>query len=506
MKSEQIVAKAIRFLKDQDLEITPEAFSKAFCREMKKEGFYHEECDRLERFIARLDEGYQKLIKNYAPKNINELVQFLISQVNRLNPTEASEYLTAQYILIVKILRVVKELRHKEIAKLASTTLDKLENTRNSELLFGLAREWDSMGANYKPTEFEPVKSILAFKSHYLDDLAIELESFLDRGNRNLEGLVSAVADGLKPSFSQDEAEFELFKKSLQNNPSALFQKKTQGELGRMVSKRVFLDNEAIREKIFELDDMLDGYYKDFSSSMEISEQGSEKVDSIKKLIEDSNEGDFDSFRLKLSALVTALGVDMDQAALTLKSGLSQMKSLKLEVKILESELENAKLEARTDFLTQIANRKTLDEEMEWLEELYLSSDSNYSVIIFEIDRFKEINDLYGHLAGDVALTSFAQIMKKKFRDTDIIGRFGGEVFMAILPKTDANEAKNYAEEVRVAIEATRFVYKENRIIVTASVGLAERKNTLSIKELIKAADFELHNAKETGGNKVYPI
>ena len=157
------------YLKEQDLDVTPEACSKAFCREMKKEGFYHEECDRLERFVARLDDGYQKLTKNYAPKNINELVQFLISQVNRLNPTEASEYLTAQYILILKILRVVKELRHKEIAKLASTTLDKLENTRNSELLFGLAREWDSMGANYKPTEFDLIKPILAFKSPVTD-------------------------------------------------------------------------------------------------------------------------------------------------------------------------------------------------------------------------------------------------------------------------------------------------------------------------------------------------
>lgn len=505
MRLEQIAAKAIKFLKEQDLEITPDSFQKAFCREMKKAGYYHEECDRLERFIARLDEGYQKIIKNYAPKNINELVQFLISQVNRLNPSEASEYLAAQYLLITRILKTVKELRHKEIAKLSSTTLDKLENTKNSELLFGLAREWDSMSANYKPTEFDLVKPFLPLKSHYLDDLAIEMESFLDRGNRNLEGLVLAVTEGLKPSFSHDEKEFELFKKSLQNNPSALFQKKTQSELERMVSKRVFLDNEAIREKIFELDDMLDGYYKEFSASMEMSEQGSQKIDSIKKLIEDSNEGNFDSFRLKLSALVTALGVDMDEATLSLRNGLSQMKSLKLEIKILEGELASAKQEARTDFLTQIANRKTLDEEIEWLEELYLASEHNYSVIIFEIDNFKEINDLYGHLAGDVALTSFAQIMKKKFRDTDIVGRFGGEVFMAILPKTDANEAKNYAEEVRAGIEATRFVYKENRIVVTASAGFADRKNTLSAKELVKSADFELHNAKQSGGNQVYP-
>lgn len=507
MRLEHIAARAIKFLKEQDKEITPEEFQKAFCREMKKEGYYHEECDRLPRFIARLDDGYQKLIRNYAPKNINELVQFLISQVNRLNPSEANEYLTAQYVLTLKILKALKRVRHKEMAKLASSTLDKIENTRNIELLFASAREWDSLGANFKSDEFDQIGLFLSLKAYYLDDVALEIKNAFEKEGNNLASLAEAALKALKPSFyDETDKELEEFSKSVLNSPLKLLQRKTQGELERLSQKRVALDNESVRQKLYELGGILDAHYEELNNTLGAQENGVKGIESLKKYIEDGEGGDFDSFKLKLNSLVTALEVDIEGAVLSLKSSMAQMKALRLEVKILESELENAKKEAGTDYLTKIANRKTLDEELDWLEELYIGSDDyNFCIILFEIDDFKEINDSYGHLAGDVALGAFAQIMKKKAKEGDTVGRFANEAFMTILPKASKEEALTFAEEVRVKVEETKFVYKESRIRVSVSAGVAERKAAPNLRELIKAADLELHNARSAGGNRVCP-
>ncbi|HOI84011.1 MAG TPA: GGDEF domain-containing protein, partial [Campylobacterales bacterium] len=226
---------------------------------------------------------------------------------------------------------------------------------------------------------------------------------------------------------------------------------------------------------------------------------------SIKKLIEDSNEGDFEAVKVKLTALVTALDSDINEAIGAIRSEQGQMESLKQKIKTLESELESAKEEAGIDFLTKVVNRRVIDEEMERFEELFLRFDDNYSVVFFDIDYFKKINDNYGHMAGDVVLASFAQILKKKSRDMDIVGRFGGEEFVTILPKTDLAGAKAYAESIRAAVEKTKFIYKETRIEVTVSCGCAERKSTPSLKELIKASDEQLYKAKQSGRNRVFP-
>lgn len=506
MKLDQIAARAIKSLKEQHRELTPSEFERAFCKELKKEGLSHEDCDKLNKFIARLDDGYQKLIKGYAPKTIDEFVQFLISQVNRLNPSEANEYLSAQYILIQKVLKASKQLRHKDTAKLASMTLDKIENTKNSELLMNLAKEWDSVAANYKPNEFTRLDQYAQIKSHFLDEVAAELKLAFEKTALNVDDLVILVLEGLKPSFTKEmQKELEVFGKNLLNDPGQISQKRVQHEVKSLVSKRVFLDNKAIKSKISEIDSIVTRCYAKISGVGEVSAKGAQKVGSIKKLIEDSNEGDFEAVKVKLSALVTALDSDINEVIGAIRSEQGQMESLKQKIKTLESELESAKEEAGIDFLTKVVNRRVIDEEMERFEELFLRFDDNYSVVFFDIDYFKKINDNYGHMAGDVVLASFAQILKKKSRDMDIVGRFGGEEFVTILPKTDLAGAKAYAESIRAAVEKTKFIYKETRIEVTVSCGCAERKSTPSLKELIKASDEQLYKAKQSGRNRVFP-
>jgi len=506
VRLEQIVARAIKSLKEEHKEITPNEFQRAFCKEMKKEGLSHEECDKLQKFITRLDEGYQKLIKGYSPKTLDELIQFLISQVNRLNPSEANEYLSAQYILIQKILKATKQLRHKDAAKLASMTLDKIENTKNSELLLSLSKEWDSMAANYKPNEFARLEQFTPVKSYFLDEVSAELKLAFEKTTHNSDDLAILILEGLKPSFTKEmQKELELFGKNLLNDPMQISQKKVQNDIKALVSKRVFLDNKSIKGKISEIDSIVTKCYAKISGVTDVSAKGAQKVGSIKQLIAESKEGDFEAVKVKLVALVSALDGDISDVMNTLKSENSQMENLKQKIKNLENELESAKEEAGIDFLTKLANRKVLDEEMERFDELYLRFDDNFSLVFFDIDFFKKINDNYGHMAGDVVLASFAQILKKKSRDMDIVGRFGGEEFVTILPKTDLQGAMAYAEAIRAAVEKTKFIYKETRIDVTVSCGCAERASSKNLKELIKASDEQLYKAKQNGRNRVYP-
>jgi diguanylate cyclase (GGDEF)-like protein len=300
------------------------------------------------------------------------------------------------------------------------------------------------------------------------------------------------------------QKELELFAKKVLNEPTMISQKRVQSEIKSLVAKRIYLDNKEIKQKISEIDGMVTRCYAKISGITDANVSGAQKVGSIKKLIEESREGDFEAVKVKLSALVAALDNDISGALTALKEEHAQMVAMQQKIKSLESELESAKEEAGIDFLTKLANRKVIDEELERFEGFFLRFKDNYSVVFFDIDYFKKINDTYGHMAGDVVLTSFAQILKKKSRDMDIVGRFGGEEFIAILPKTDIEGARTYAESIRVAVEKTKFIYKETRIEVTVSAGCAERKSTKSLKELIKTSDERLYKAKQNGRNRVF--
>jgi diguanylate cyclase (GGDEF)-like protein len=113
------------------------------------------------------------------------------------------------------------------------------------------------------------------------------------------------------------------------------------------------------------------------------------------------------------------------------------------------------------------------------------------------------INDTFGHEAGDVILKHVGKIFRKRVRDTDIVGRYGGEEFLTILPNTPLTGAKVFAEKIRRAIESFEFLYKGERIDVTISGGVANRKDFNSLKELIEGADRYLYEAKEAGRNRV---
>ena len=129
----------------------------------------------------------------------------------------------------------------------------------------------------------------------------------------------------------------------------------------------------------------------------------------------------------------------------------------------------------------------------------------NFSVLMIDVDHFKDINDRHGHPAGDAVLRELAQIIKDTLRTVDAVGRYGGEEFIAILPHTAYDEARLTAERVRVKVASHTFRAGRTPIPVTVSVGVATypSEKVDSPNTLIREADLALYRAKEAGRNRV---
>lgn len=156
---------------------------------------------------------------------------------------------------------------------------------------------------------------------------------------------------------------------------------------------------------------------------------------------------------------------------------------------------------ANTDRLTQIANRAFVIQQLDYMIKSSRRSALPLSVIFFDIDHFKAINDTYGHRAGDQALVELSSLMNIRLRESDIIGRWGGEEFVIILPHSALIEAISVAEQLRVMIEAHHFEHGK----MTCSFGVAQMIEEDTEETLIHRADAMLYVAKENGRNQVRP-
>lgn len=167
------------------------------------------------------------------------------------------------------------------------------------------------------------------------------------------------------------------------------------------------------------------------------------------------------------------------------------------DVSGLEDERLHLADEASTDPLTKALNRRSfltlLGQRM--------AAGGTLSLIMFDIDHFKSINDTYGHDAGDHVLRELAALVRESIRESDAFARWGGEEFMVMLPSSDLSRAREAAERLREAISQTKFTDVPRQ--VTSSFGVALRNPGETPDDLIKRADEALYEAKETGRNKV---
>jgi diguanylate cyclase (GGDEF)-like protein len=159
---------------------------------------------------------------------------------------------------------------------------------------------------------------------------------------------------------------------------------------------------------------------------------------------------------------------------------------------------------ARTDTLTRINNRRNLFELAQHEFEVAKRYQQPLSIIMFDLDHFKQINDTYGHSIGDKMLERVAQVTHAQLRDVDIIGRYGGEEFVIVLPVTNAQKAFLLAQRILENVSAIRLVTDDGAAAVTLSIGIAETIHAPqdeSVENVIRRADEAMYAAKQAGRN-----
>ncbi|MEK6201236.1 MAG: GGDEF domain-containing protein [Desulfobulbaceae bacterium] len=158
---------------------------------------------------------------------------------------------------------------------------------------------------------------------------------------------------------------------------------------------------------------------------------------------------------------------------------------------------------ASTDKLTGLLNRQVVVILIEKLLAEYRRDPKPISILFVDIDHFKTINDLHGHLTGDRILSGIAQLLQNALRQSDIAVRWGGEEFLVVLNDCDLGQAKGLAEKLRETIEKRRFEENGKLVSVKVSIGISEYDGVEMFEQTISRADAALYIAKNQGRNRV---
>lgn len=199
--------------------------------------------------------------------------------------------------------------------------------------------------------------------------------------------------------------------------------------------------------------------------------------------------------RVADGARLTALNGEVKQLQQTVQG-------LQTEVSTHQEKTRRAREQSLRDPLTGCYNRLAYQERSTAEEARWRRYQTPLSVVLFDIDRFKSINDTFGHRAGDTVLKTIAQLAGSQLREVDFFGRYGGEEFVALLPETPLEAARQAAEKVRTAVEAFRFHSRGKRVPLTLSCGVAQLRSGDTVGDALERADQALYRAKDSGRNR----
>jgi diguanylate cyclase len=218
---------------------------------------------------------------------------------------------------------------------------------------------------------------------------------------------------------------------------------------------------------------------------------------------------DIDPNPAELKAMIKTL-VDDTKRMMTENHKLEQkLNESTLEMQEMRGNMEHLKREALTDSLTNLANRKAFDREIKNRMAESVSSGKPLSLLMVDIDHFKQFNDTYGHQVGDQVLRLVANVLQGAVKPYEMVSRYGGEEFAIILPGSKLHESEKIANKLREKI-AVKDIFnqakQENMGHLTISIGVAQYKDTEAQANFVERADRALYKAKELGRNKAVAV
>jgi diguanylate cyclase (GGDEF)-like protein len=507
-----IINNAIKRLKAEGKLLTPDFYAEAFCKEAQRAKMSVEDCNHLEKFKNMLSKDFQKDLKSYRINTMSEFVRFLISKLNRTNPTKCADTLEAETLLCKRILQVITILHNKEASELAQKSIELLENEATPQQLSSFRQRWVNFLTTYDDTFLEKLKALGSIDNSDLKKSIENLHIVKEVCNTNdseldLQKISKLLVASFVPSIASSvNDKIADISEKIKKDPHLLETTTMEQEIKAAISLRIALDKASVKEMVESIDGVLDKLSLRLIDMIESSDNSNAEVQAIKKELESYTEESATNFRIahkKLFTIAVALEENTELLSKDLKGHNEDVAILSARVKKLEHELEKAKKDSKEDFLTKLYNKRALDEFLEFKEAEYKRYGRDYAIVMFDLDHFKNVNDTYGHEAGDAVLAAFAKILKKDARSVDIVGRFGGEEFLALLSNTDRKGGAVFAQKVLTDVQKARFMYKGKRIKVTASAGVSERAQHISLEATINSADEYLYLAKKNGRNRV---
>lgn len=505
MTIKEIAKKALSQFKNNGYVFTPNEYEEAFCKIAKKYGVIVEDCNKVAKYLAKLDAKYKVIAKNYNITNLDELITFLINYLNREDVSKEKQSVEQLFLYLKRALDVIAALPIVKSKKIALKHLDYIKPYLSKEEYDKLRREWLDFLDSFDDSAVRKGAAAAGIKSEDALEVIEALLKQLEKGP-DFSYLVDSLIYTLTPSYAPFMSdEVALLKKQLREDPNIILTKAFAEDLKILTDKRIKLDKEELKAKLKDLDQIAERLSLKILRILQKTDGSSSKIQDIKNELENWRyEGqDFESIKEKLLKVATSLDREIGDFAQVMQEEDEEIEQLKEKIRMLESKVKKLSREVKTDFLTNIANKKAIMEELQKQESSFKRYGTIYSIVFFDIDHFKNINDTYGHDAGDVILRSLGLLFRRYARDVDMIGRFGGEEFVAILPNTDKQGAYTFAEKLRRIIQKAKFMYKSTRINVTVSGGVASRNEVSSKEELLKKADERLYLAKKSGRNKI---
>ncbi|MBF6674517.1 GGDEF domain-containing protein [Campylobacter sputorum] len=510
-KLSEIIKESLFEIKSKHLLLTPDNYAQVFCEVSARYGVSTKDCQKLKKYVEKLGDQYSLEVKRLNVKTVDELFAFLISRLNMAKPTECAVIINAFSIFCKKILQSIILLGNKDARNLANATITTLERKTDQNTLNILSDKWRDFAASYDDSFFKKLEFHGISKPDDISKFVDDIDSLivnLKQNSVDMKSIAELVLLSLVPSISNKKDEtISILNKNIKQNPSSLSLPQVSKNIKSCVKRRIELDVEEISDKAIALNNILNTINSRLVNATKMSNDRSKNMKDIKKNLGsiDLANDNFDIIKQKLISIADALDLENEEFQIQMTSDQEIINSLKARVEELETKLSEAKKESNEDFLTKVATRRGLMQELSKFDEMYIRYGINYSVCFFDLDKFKNVNDIYGHDAGDLILSTFGSILKKYTREVDFVGRYGGEEFVLLLPNLDLKQAYIVAQKIRNIVSNFQFIYRDKKITITVSCGIASRSEHKNSQDLLDAADKLLYEAKNSGRNKVMP-
>ncbi len=467
---------------------------------------------------------------NKLKKAIDEVADSILGldAIREKKKQEVRKNLT-EFIEQIKPAEKIEKKLSKISSKIAKTSSNKeispLLNDLAKLLVYGL-----SLGGKEKDKGF--LSSLISKKEkspeiseNEAEEVLTVVETELDLENA-VNSLIALLEKMILPSDLQIEA--NLIKRQLSmavdENVFLTSLEKTVGITADILD-RVKKEKSEIEEFLKQLTGRLHELDKDIRETARIRElthqHGQKMTEGMKHEMKTMEEGiininNLDELKTSIQSRVILLRNHVDsfiinegeknkEASVLIEQLKQQVKNMESETDDLKKQIEKERQQTLRDVLTEIPNRLAYEERLKLELANFRRNKTPFVLVVWDIDLFKKVNDVYGHAAGDQVLKLVASILNKNMRETDFIARYGGEEFVSILPNTDLKAAQLVTDKLRELIATSKFHFREQRVKVTVSAGFAESKENEDGENLFIRADKALYKAKENGRNNCQP-